>query len=219
MALVKCPDCGHDVSSRAEACPYCGCPCKHFPKRVQLGGTCTLGRWCGEAIEWRVLAVEGNRALLITDMAVACRQFHHRYSSITWEQCDLRRWLNGEFYHEAFDANERTAIAESLLRNDGNSRYGTPGGPNTCDFVFCLSFDEVQKYFGSDGERICYPTACARINGVECAGNGACFWWLRSPGNHAFKAAFVFHTGDYWMSGVSVNAGGCGVRPALWLNQ
>lgn len=26
MALLKCEDCGHDVSSRAEACPHCGCP-------------------------------------------------------------------------------------------------------------------------------------------------------------------------------------------------
>lgn len=26
MPLVKCPDCGKEISSRAEACPFCGCP-------------------------------------------------------------------------------------------------------------------------------------------------------------------------------------------------
>ena len=26
MALVKCPDCGREVSSSAVACPQCGCP-------------------------------------------------------------------------------------------------------------------------------------------------------------------------------------------------
>ena len=26
MALVSCPDCGKEVSTHAEACPYCGCP-------------------------------------------------------------------------------------------------------------------------------------------------------------------------------------------------
>src|SRR5712692_3553709 len=26
MALVKCPDCGHDVSTAASACPNCGRP-------------------------------------------------------------------------------------------------------------------------------------------------------------------------------------------------
>lgn len=26
MALIKCKDCGHDMSDRASACPNCGCP-------------------------------------------------------------------------------------------------------------------------------------------------------------------------------------------------
>lgn len=26
MALIKCPECGREVSDRAQACPQCGCP-------------------------------------------------------------------------------------------------------------------------------------------------------------------------------------------------
>lgn len=26
MALIKCPECGKDISDRAAACPNCGCP-------------------------------------------------------------------------------------------------------------------------------------------------------------------------------------------------
>ena len=26
MALIKCPECGKEISRRAEACPFCGCP-------------------------------------------------------------------------------------------------------------------------------------------------------------------------------------------------
>lgn len=26
MALINCPECGHEVSSKASACPNCGCP-------------------------------------------------------------------------------------------------------------------------------------------------------------------------------------------------
>lgn len=26
MALMKCPECGHDVSDKADKCPNCGCP-------------------------------------------------------------------------------------------------------------------------------------------------------------------------------------------------
>lgn len=28
MALIKCPECGNDVSTEATACPKCGCPIK-----------------------------------------------------------------------------------------------------------------------------------------------------------------------------------------------
>ena len=26
MSMIKCPECGHDVSSKAVSCPNCGCP-------------------------------------------------------------------------------------------------------------------------------------------------------------------------------------------------
>lgn len=36
MALEKCPECGHDMSSTAEQCPNCGW--KHPPSPVEAGG-------------------------------------------------------------------------------------------------------------------------------------------------------------------------------------
>jgi hypothetical protein len=36
MSLVKCEECGHDVSSRAEACPNCGAPQALAKKRVAM---------------------------------------------------------------------------------------------------------------------------------------------------------------------------------------
>ena len=36
MALLKCPDCGKLVSSRALACPECGCPAEYFEENIQL---------------------------------------------------------------------------------------------------------------------------------------------------------------------------------------
>ena len=26
MALIKCPECGKEISDKAEFCPHCGCP-------------------------------------------------------------------------------------------------------------------------------------------------------------------------------------------------
>lgn len=32
MALVKCPECSHSVSTKAASCPQCGCPITENPK-------------------------------------------------------------------------------------------------------------------------------------------------------------------------------------------
>ena len=32
MALIKCTECGHEVSDKASACPKCGCPIDNVGK-------------------------------------------------------------------------------------------------------------------------------------------------------------------------------------------
>lgn len=32
MALIKCPECGKEISDRAASCPNCGCPASEFKK-------------------------------------------------------------------------------------------------------------------------------------------------------------------------------------------
>lgn len=32
MALIECPDCGHEVSDQAVACPHCGRPIRSVPE-------------------------------------------------------------------------------------------------------------------------------------------------------------------------------------------
>lgn len=36
MALIKCIECGKDVSDKATACPNCGCPITESIKEIQL---------------------------------------------------------------------------------------------------------------------------------------------------------------------------------------
>ena len=37
MALIKCIECGHEVSDKASACPNCGCPIKKIPVCEECG--------------------------------------------------------------------------------------------------------------------------------------------------------------------------------------
>ena len=114
-----------------------------------------------EPIEWRVLEVEGNRALLISEKALDCVEYNEMWADITWEDCTLREWLNNEFINEAFSSSEKSQIPTVKVEAEDNPEYGTEAGNDTEDKVFLLSIDEAEKYFDSDAERMCKPTEYA----------------------------------------------------------
>ena len=117
-------------------------------------------------IEWLVLDVKGNEALLISRYGLDCKRYHHESKNITWDDCDLRKWLNSDFLKSAFSNEESERILVSELKNDNNHEYGTRGGNDTKDRIFCLSFNEAKHYFGSDNDRQCKLTAYARKQGA-----------------------------------------------------
>ena len=53
MALIKCSECGHEVSDRASACPNCGCPIGNvgiIQERTQEKERLDLGFDCSSAL-------------------------------------------------------------------------------------------------------------------------------------------------------------------------
>ena len=178
-----------------------------------------------EPIEWRVLEKSDKGILLITEHAIDCKKYHGMNADITWEKCDLRKWLNHEFLNTAFNETERSLIANTKCSADQNPRHSTSPGNATTDRIFLLSIHEAEKYFKSDEDRKAAPTAYAKKQGADTddvnkteAGEACCWWWLRSSGNSGDDAAFVY-------GGGSVSSYGCGVkydhnaiRPALWIN-
>ena len=179
---------------------------------VVPGGIIKFGRYPRgdhgpeEPIEWLVLEVSGNEALLISRYCLGYSKYHHEWADImTWENCDLRRWLNNDFLRVAFSREEFERLKVSKLRNDNNPRYGTPGGNRTEDRVFCLSFGEAEQYFQNDEERKC----------EAYTGEGLCSWWLRSPGIDQANASNVETNGMLNTVGLVISYGGYAVRPAL----
>ena len=165
-------------------------------------------------IEWLVLDVKENESLLISRYGLDCIKYHNSWANITWEDCDLRKWLNNDFIKSAFSEEEAKKIKVSELKNEDNPEYRTRGGNNTKDRIFCLSINEAEHYFGSDNDRQCKPTAYAR---KQCAYvyNDCCFWWLRSPGNYRYNALDVYADGALNVIGFLVDFDGNAVRPAL----
>ncbi|MDR0848865.1 MAG: DUF6273 domain-containing protein [Propionibacteriaceae bacterium] len=149
--------------------------------------------------------VEHKRALFIARDIVAEEPYHKRLTSITWEDCSLRKWLNTEFL-DSLPEQVKSRVVEVTNQNPSNKEYKTAGGNATKDQVFLLSIDEVKKYFDDDDSRT------ARFNGTTG------WWWLRSPGSTRLSAAGVIAYGYVSTYGYLVFHTAGGVRPAVWLS-
>lgn len=195
-----------------------------------------------EAIKWRILSKEGNKALLLADRCLDHQSYNKEYEQITWETCTLREWLNSDFIKNAFTAKEQSAIFQTELVNDA-AGSGVDGGNNTEDKVFLLSLEDMTntKYgfyptFDAGAQtRRAKNTEYAKANNaytapsVEEGGEGEGPWWLRTlgaaitvPGEKGTNAygAYVDYQGrvSQYGTGGFGSSTGMGVRPALYID-
>ncbi|MBQ6637505.1 MAG: S-layer homology domain-containing protein [Lachnospiraceae bacterium] len=101
-----------------------------------------------EEIEWEVLKVESDRVLVVSKYALDCKPYNTEYTDVTWETCTLRKWLNNDFKNAAFTSAEQAKIPTVTVVNENNPYYGTAGGNNTKDQIFCLSVNEIKNLIG-----------------------------------------------------------------------
>lgn len=143
-----------------------------------------------EPIEWRVLAIEDEKALLISEYILDCQPFSDHYSKdVRWDNCTLKTWLNGNFKQQAFNTSKRVKIMESL---------------------FILSSVEFQKYFTSDNDRKAAVTEYAKSQGYAVTS-----WWIRDTSLLNKYDVYIVYT-----NGISSYTGPYeynGIRPAMWI--
>lgn len=161
---------------------------------VSVGDAISLGDY-----DWKVLDIQGENALIITEDIIGQLPYHNNSEDITWENCSLRKYLNNEFYNR-FSEEDRNRIVEVTNSNPNNPQFETPGGNPTRDKVFLLSIDEANRYDITIPKYVMLDTV----------------WWLRSPGGDKTCAAGVYNGGSVNTEGYYVDGYG-GVRPALWL--
>jgi len=206
-----------------------------LPIGVEIGEIVDFGNF-----KWRVLDVNGDKALVIAEYVIEQRAFHRTSDikyRVTWEQSDMRKYLNSKFYKQFSDA-EKAKIVETRINNPDNPWYGKNAYADTMDKIFLLSYEELVKYFGDSG-------ALANRTGVEydvmglqygdaihdeydkarsvlnLAGFNA-WWWLRSPGGPRDHTEWDHATAGsvdniIWLCGDDVSKKDGGVRPAMWI--
>ena len=190
--------------------------------------------------------------LIISEKVLDTKPYNTKDTSITWEKSTIRSWLNGygasyntvgtsftssNFINTAFTTAEKAKIVSSSVPAHANPYSSTSyAGNATTDKIFLLSITEAENYFSSNSARQADATRYAVKRGAQVYGSesgfsydGSCtdvhcyaYWWLRSPGEHNYKAAMVYTTGNVGLGvgGVldwGVNADWGGVRPALWV--
>ena len=170
-----------------------------------------------ETIEWIVLDVYGDSALLVSKYALDCKPYNNEKVDTTWASCSLRKWLNYEFYQDAFTQDYQSLILATKVSTYDNPLHNTTGGTNTTDRVFLLSYDEAFFYFSSNYDRELYPTEYALRMGVEASEQSTCWWWLRTPGIYNMDTCGVHIDGTVDDLGCYVDNAQAGVRPAIWV--
>lgn len=183
-------------------------------------------------IEWMMLDHDGQRALVISKYGLDAQPYNKDHTSVTWETCTLRTWLNNTFYKKAFNAEEQAAILTTNVdnsKNQGSSEYSTNGGNNTMDKVFLLSYAEADRHFDIESWNdagLIEPTAYAIAQGAEIYDDdddddydddvNRVDWWLRSPGDSQTEAMIVDYSGTAFHELVDDTQ--TFVRPAMWVN-
>ena len=160
---------------------------------------------------------------------------------MTWESCELRHYLNHEFYN-TFTDKEKNQIIETNNLNSDNPWYKSHGGNNTFDKIFILSLDEVvRKYYGDSGHLLDHPANNQRYwfqrkdeNNIKRRSryiDSSWWWWIRTPGKHNRVAIYIHGDGNIGIQGNGIskrntnvihpltNDNRGGVRPVLWLKK
>ena len=143
------------------------------------------------------------------------------FEEVTWENSDLRAWMNGDFFDAAFTPAQQGIIPSVLNDNADQSITGAAGGAPTQDRVFALSEQESVIYLSTSAARSdigAAPASQAAASGtLSVSEEGTADWWLRSPGTYPFAAQYVDAAGTPLTSGANVDVL-YGVRPALWID-
>lgn len=203
---------------------------------MKVGEIITFGNY-----DWRVLDLQSDRVLLITEDMIGQRPYHNKAGNVTWKDCELRSYLNTEFY-DTFSESDKNHIITVINKNPNNEWYDSNGGEDSEDKIFLLSIEEVaSKYFGDSSRLLYNPGKNQRYwfqrkdennhNRRSKFDGYGWWWWLRSPGRDNKRAVYIWGDGNIGIQGNGTykyssntihpvtkdNSGG--IRPALWIKR
>lgn len=206
---------------------------------LEPGDVMTLGRWYFDAsgktkddITWTVVDVSDGVAVLLCDRILDCLPFDSNGGS-AWDTSTIRTFLNGDFYNNVFNAEEKKTIAKKTTKTEENSEYGTKYGNDCADYVTIPSIQDFKGYMTKvedkahakatdyalgKGLNEYTKTVKKDINGekvsVELKGS---WFWLRSAGFTKGFVSVCYSDGDISYGGQESDIT-LGIRPVIKIN-
>lgn len=170
--------------------------------------------WTGDrlyfgGVPWRVLQTGEKLFLLSEQMLKTDVAFDASPEGASWQDSDLRAFLNGEnnaggeqtLLGTQFSPEEQNAIVVSQVDTEGQV---------TQDKLFLLSAQEAEmQALGFTGN-----ASRAAQDGTQTED----WWWLRTPGYDGNDAANVYYDGSIDPDGYPTAYAGGGLRPAMYLD-
>ena len=156
------------------------------------------------------MEVSTDDILVISRYGLDVQPYNEEYKDrrlITWEKCTLRRWLNEEFYENAFSESEKKMISLTYNNNEDGDWMQPDNGNDTVDQIFLLSYIEAYRFFVDNEARRLKPSVYAYQKGAFRSDFGYTVWWTR------FVEDFSITGGISCC--LPVSSRGIAVRPAL----
>ena len=182
-------------------------------------------------IEWRVLQQSERELFILSEYILDCKPYHAELTYVTWQNCDLRKWLNNDFYNAAFSSIEKSQIMTVLCTDNGEN------SPDTEDKVFLLSVPEAKAFtdtsdgnkrrrtIGTEFSKVKKADGCQlyvydkKVEKDYIVENGerlgCSWWWLRTQQHESSSRADFVGPRSSIRSYGRVNLMRYGVRPAL----
>jgi hypothetical protein len=155
--------------------------------------------------KWKVLDIQNERMLLITEQIIEQRDYHDKKEPVIWENSEVRHYLNHEFFNR-FSFSEQEKIQCVKNKNSNNPWYGSFGGNETVDKVFLLSLDEVVRLYFDDSSRLLdHPKPNQR------------YWFDRKNENNIKRMALFMDSHWWWWTRTPGKNNKGGLRPAMWI--
>lgn len=174
-----------------------------------------------ESIEWIVLAQKNDSYLLMSKYVLEAKAYNSSREEVSWEESELRNWLNSDFYSESFSNEEKSKISQTVLLNydrEKKLKFANKNGINvdinqennyTEDNVFILSFDELNQLIGfseyhlegiadpylASENLICYATKHAERTGAFCRKISD---FIGKKTNYTFSEKWIGENTCYW---------------------